>query len=369
MKIVLLTASTGNGHTSAANAISEEAGKRNVVAPVIDAMDHCPKAFRKWFKNGYEMLVRRSPETWGYLYRASDKPYAEYWVQTFLDETCTGPLTKVLNNQRPQWVVCTHSLPQPRLHRLKKKYGFKVAVVVTDLYPHRMWLRGKPDLFFVPGTWTQDILAKRLPHSIGKTVVTGIPIAAAFANPIGREAARKELGIPLDKKFVLLTSGGIGGGEIVQAAQALAEAGVNQEVVCGRHHVNEGKLRDLNLPNATVYGQVPQDKMALLMQACDLMVAKAGGLTTCEALSTGCPFVIHMPLLIPGQEEGNADFLAAIGAGVKTHNSDELVAQVMSLLADPAKLQAMSAAGKKHAQPQAAQMIVTELENRSKSRP
>jgi len=59
VKIVILTAATGNGHISAAHAIREEAESRGMTAPVIDVLDHTPKAFRKWFKNGYEMLVRQ----------------------------------------------------------------------------------------------------------------------------------------------------------------------------------------------------------------------------------------------------------------------------------------------------------------------
>ncbi|MBX3095317.1 MAG: hypothetical protein KF812_00500 [Fimbriimonadaceae bacterium] len=365
MNIVVLTASTGNGHTSAARAIAEEAEARGFRAPVIDVLDHTPKAFRRWFKNGYEMLVRRSPETWGYLYKKSDKPSPEYYVQTFLDQYCTLPLAKLMRENKPQWVVTTHSVAQPRLRGLRKTYGFQTAVVVTDLYPHKMWLRGRPDLYCVPGDWSQEILEQRLPWSKGRIVVSGIPIAHGFANPIGREESRKALGFGPDENVILLQSGGIGGGPIIEAAEVLSKTGAKVAAVCGRHEAKRQRLQKLGLPGVIPLGHVEHEKMALYMQACDFMVAKAGGLTTCEALSLGTPFVVFMPLLIPGQEEGNAEFLENCGAGIRCYEFDDLADTATKLVADPTIRLTMSQAAKKHGQPQAAKIIVDALIDRA----
>jgi processive 1,2-diacylglycerol beta-glucosyltransferase len=365
VKIVILTAATGNGHISAAHAIREEAEARGVTAPVIDVLDHTPKAFRKWFKNGYEMLVRQSPDTWGYLYRRSDKPSSEYYVQTFLDHYCTLPLAKVLDELRPDWVICTHSVAQPRLKRLRKRFGFKVAVVVTDLYPHKMWLRGRPDLWLVPGQWTKDILAQRVPGSESQTVVTGIPINRLFAEHMGREAARAKLGLAPNDQMILLTSGGIGGGPLVETAEALSKIGAKIITVCGRHDGKRRRLHKMQLPNVVVKGHVEQEEMATLMQACDMMVAKAGGLTTCESLAVGCPFIVYWPLLIPGQEEGNAEFLDETGAGKICRTPEDLVQTVQDLLANPERLTKMSEIGRSLAQPTAATLIVDEISQRT----
>ena len=47
------------------------------------------------------------------------------------------------------------------------------------------------------------------------------------------------------------------------------------------------------------------------MAMSDLMVTKAGGVTTSEALAAELPMVLVNP--IPGQEEENAAFLQAVG--------------------------------------------------------
>jgi processive 1,2-diacylglycerol beta-glucosyltransferase len=144
-RFLLLTASTGNGHTSAANALRDEFLARGCDAEVVNVMDHVVKAFRRWFQGGYEMLVRRGPDVWGLLYRTSDRPYLTYQVQTFLDKACSYPIDQIIRNYRPDWIVNTHSVAQPRLPKLKRELGFGNSVVVTDLYPHRMWMRGHPD--------------------------------------------------------------------------------------------------------------------------------------------------------------------------------------------------------------------------------
>ena len=51
------------------------------------------------------------------------------------------------------------------------------------------------------------------------------------------------------------------------------------------------------------------------MAAADLLVGKAGGLTSSEAMSRGLPMVLIEP--IPGQEERNADHLLEAGAAIR----------------------------------------------------
>lgn len=56
------------------------------------------------------------------------------------------------------------------------------------------------------------------------------------------------------------------------------------------------------------------DKMPTFMHAADVLVSKAGGLITTEALACGLPMVLID--VIPGQEEGNAQYVVEGGAGV-----------------------------------------------------
>jgi processive 1,2-diacylglycerol beta-glucosyltransferase len=94
--------------------------------------------------------------------------------------------------------------------------------------------------------------------------------------------------------------------------------------------------------------------MAALMRASDFLIGKPGGLTMSECLASGCPFVIYLPVLIPGQEEGNAQFLEESGAGVAVNSPEELRETAHILLRSPEMLAKMREAALKVARPNAA---------------
>ena len=68
------------------------------------------------------------------------------------------------------------------------------------------------------------------------------------------------------------------------------------------------------------------NKVPELMSVSDLVVTKPGGLTTTESLASGLPIIVINP--IPGQEEGNAEFLEQNGVAVwlkKENNIQEIL--------------------------------------------
>jgi processive 1,2-diacylglycerol beta-glucosyltransferase len=101
--------------------------------------------------------------------------------------------------------------------------------------------------------------------------------------------------------------------------------------------------------------------MATVMAASDLLIGKPGGLTTFEALASGLPFVVAEPFLIPGQEEGNADFLVETGIGRRAKDVEQAVRVVGNLLRAPEQLTAMGQAARTHARPDAVQVIIDTL--------
>jgi processive 1,2-diacylglycerol beta-glucosyltransferase len=339
---------------SAAFAIAAEAERCGLTAEVLDIMNVSPAAFTAWYRGGYEKLVRDRPAFWGHLYRSSDRPLFNYGFQTVLDYVFTTKIQDAMERIRPDWVVCTHSLPQPRLVPLRRKFGFKVAIVVTDLYVHRMWLRGRPDHYFVPQEWSREVLKRRRPALGRNCTVTGIPIHPVFGEPGPDRDWSGE-------KVAIVSSGGIGGGPLGDALDHVVEAGWRAKVITGRNEAVRLELVDrfAGQERVDIVGGVDQPTMAGLMKSCHLLMSKPGGLTTFESLATGIPFCVYWPFLIPGQEEGNAQFLRDIGAGVIVRKESEIALTLGGLSED--KLRAMSAAAKDHALPQAARSIVDEL--------
>ena len=97
-----------------------------------------------------------------------------------------------------------------------------------------------------------------------------------------------------------------------------------------------------------VYGfreDVPQ-----LMAAADMIITKAGGLTSAEVLASDLDFLVYKPL--PGQEQGNALFLQQYCGVRVAYNVQELMQLVRVRRSDEA-----TQLRRQHAHPQAAQQI------------
>ncbi|MGB2671979.1 MAG: glycosyltransferase, partial [Candidatus Acidiferrum sp.] len=91
------------------------------------------------------------------------------------------------------------------------------------------------------------------------------------------------------------------------------------------------------------------------MAAADLLVGKAGGLTTSEALARALPMALIEP--IPGQEERNADHLLEAGAAIRCNNLPAAAWKITRLLDDPARLARMREAARGMGKPGAAAAI------------
>src|SRR5262249_9464042 len=99
-------------------------------------------------------------------------------------------------------------------------------------------------------------------------------------------------------------------------------------------------------------------EMDRYMAAADLLVGKAGGLTTSEALARGLPMALIEP--IPGQEERNADHLLEAGAAIRCNNLPVAAWKIARLLEDPARLDRMRNSARAMGRPDAASSIASD---------
>jgi processive 1,2-diacylglycerol beta-glucosyltransferase len=70
--------------------------------------------------------------------------------------------------------------------------------------------------------------------------------------------------------------------------------------------------------------------MAEYMKLSDVVITKAGGLTTSECLTLKKPIIMINP--IPGQEEYNAKFIEKNNFGKQVKNIDEIIAVLPEML-------------------------------------
>jgi processive 1,2-diacylglycerol beta-glucosyltransferase len=274
-------------------------------------------------------------------------------------------MIRLLKRIQPDLCVATHFLPAEIIAWLiaKKKLRARNAIVVTDYDVHAMWLCRTVDRYYLAIEEAAEYLANiGVPRA--KLHVTGIPIDPLFAVPLSRAEARKSLGLDVEATNLLVSAGGYGIGPVEKLVKKLLDLQRPWQIVAiaGKAEKTRKRLEAL----AKVAGKIPSGaprlcavgfttEMDKYMAAADLMVGKAGGLSTSEALARALPIALIEP--IPGQEERNADHLLEAGAAIRCNNLPAAPWKIAALLDDPARLNRMREAARKLGKPAAAAAI------------
>lgn len=204
-------------------------------------------------------------------------------------------------------------------------------------------------------------------------VVSGNPIAAPGA--LDAAAAKAALEIPPDRFTVFVVGGSQGAHAINQVVADAVRTGAFRDVALlwstGPHDVDA--LRGLARP-PEVQARAFWDPIGAAYAAADLVVARAGAMTTAELLAWGLPSVlIPLPTAAADHQASNAEALAAAGAAVhlpeRSLSVETLIAQVQQLRADPAGRTRMAAAARDRGRPGAARTIAEHVERLLGARP
>jgi processive 1,2-diacylglycerol beta-glucosyltransferase len=367
--ILILSVSAGAGHVRAAQALEAAAKTANppLAATHLDLLTLVPKEFRKLYAEQYIKLVDRLPQLWSFLYAKSDRPSRDSLLGNLkraAEKLNTRKLQAEIARLRPDAILCTHFLPAELLSRQKAQLKNKGAtlpplwVQVTDFDVHALWVHPHVDRYCVASDEVAFRLADRgVPRS--KISVTGIPVMPQFSAALDRTECALELGLAPARFTVALMAGGAGVGALDELAARLLRASDELQLIAlaGRNAELLARLRKLAKSHP---GQLFPLGFTItverVMSASDLVVTKPGGLTVSECLARHKPMLLVSP--IPGQEERNADYLLEAGAALKAADGATLEYKLGQLLANPARLRAMSEAAHKIARPHAAQDVI-----------
>ena len=367
-RVLILSASVGNGHTIAAESLKQAFEIKKLAGEVRheDVLKFTNPLFRRLYGKAYIDLVNRAPEFLGWMYDQLDEPWKNEKRRLFFDKLNAAPLIKMIREYDPDWIVCTHFLPSEIVSDLKAKRKVErpQAIVVTDFDMHALWLCRNYEHYFVALDETKVYL-ETLGFPSEKITVSGIPIAPKFSETKSKTAMREKFGLETDVPTVILSLGGFGVGRIGTLLDALRtiRRPVQILAMCGRNEELKRQLEIQNpkskIQNAKVFPVGYTKEMDEYMTASDIIVGKPGGLTTCEALAKGLVFVIVNP--IPGQEERNSDHLLENGAAIRSNNPATLGYKIEQLLDDPTRPAQMSENALRFARPNAATDIADRL--------
>jgi processive 1,2-diacylglycerol beta-glucosyltransferase len=362
-RVLLLSASSGAGHVRAAQALEKAfAARGDCVVEHIDAIQYVSKLFQNLYDKTYISMVRKAPELMGVLYERTDQPWQHPRRRLALDRLNAQPMIRLLKRVQPDLCVATHFLPAEILAWLiaKKKLRAKNAIVVTDYDVHAMWLCRTVSRYYVAIPEALEYLAGiGVPREIVR--VTGIPIDPLFAKPLDRSEARSRSKLDPTAPILLLAAGGYGVGPVEQLVRDLLALQKPWQLVAIAGKAEKVKKRldemarsagSLRSGSARLVAVGFTTEMDQYMAAADLLVGKAGGLTTSEALARHLPMALIEP--IPGQEFRNADHLLEHGAAIRCNNLPAAAWKISRLLDDPARLARLRGAAAEMAHPNAA---------------
>lgn len=368
-KVLILSATAGAGHVRAGQAMEKAFRQLEAAEKVrhIDVLRWTNPVFRSIYSDAYIRAVNAAPGLLGWFYERTNKPGRVLFITRAVNQLNTGPFVRLIRELGPDLVVCTHFLPSEILGRLRRKgrLSCPVALIVTDLDCHAMWLSEGVDQYFVALEETAEHL-RRVGVPAERVHVVGIPIDPVFAEPVDKIEARRMLGLEEDWTTILVAMGGFGVGPAEFILANLLERLQHRAqivAVCGKNRRLQEKLealvpkQDAQRVRLRVIGYTQE--MDRYMAAADVMVGKAGGLSISEALARQLPMCIVNPVL--GQEERNADHLLEAGAAIRCNNLPALAWKLDRLLDDPERLEAMRRAAQRLARPRAALDIVQRL--------
>lgn len=365
-RILIISASAGSGHTTAARAIEQWLGTvqrypDEFQVSHIDILQFSTMLYKKVYRDVYLYLASKQPLLYGYIFSTSDRLKREKkpdFLRRFMDNINALKFTEFIKDTPWDVIVTTHFLSSQLLAdlKVKKKIFCPLVTVVTDYGLHAYWINPECDYYIVADSASQ--------HHLGTMGIPperihnfGIPVLPVFSQKKNRTALKKELGLVPALPAVLLLSGGFGVSPIEHIVADLVRVKSKFQLVAVAGH-NRKMLQKLQaLAPSLPFHLLPvgyTDRMDQYMAACDLVISKPGGLTTAEAMSQGLPMIVINP--IPGQEDMNSDMLLEGGAGVKAMHPVEVSYKLEMVLGSPGRLQQMKRAAKKLAKPGAGQL-------------
>lgn len=352
MKILILSASIGSGHTKAAHALQKILGDS---AQVVDFMAKEISTLNWLTKKLYLAALRFIPDLYDRIYKFADGRKVGVSARFLSSALMYLPCARLLNEFRPDVVICTHPFPEAaaslwKFLHAKSARNFFLAAVLTDYSLHEIWIFSEVDAYFVA---TEEMKRELSTHcrTGQKIFATGIPIDENFS--------RADKIPDASHTTILIMGGGLGLGSIEETLSELDKVKLPLKilVVAGQNEKLLARLRRAKISHPMeIFGYV-SDVDKLMAQA-DLLITKPGALTMTEAFAAGLPLVLHAP--IPGPEFKNAEYAVAHDAAIEVGDR-KISAVVEELLKNPARLAAMKICAEKISRPLAAAEIVRRI--------
>lgn len=338
-KILYLFSDTGGGHRSAANALIktvEEIMGDNAPRQEMTDVFASSNKFISLLANLYAPVIKYCPFLWGALYHVTNNKLSIVIMDKISDPFVSKKLQELIKEKNPDIIVSVHPVTNHIAVKAMKRINHNVPLltVVTDPVTfHRVWICPQVDKI-VLATEDAKALYRKYGFSLDNIEVLGFPIDPKFFKTSSpKNKLREELEVVPGKFTVLFMGGGEGGGNIYEFISELNKGNLDIQliVITGRNHLLKQKLEDnsskFKFP-MKIFGFT--DQVADIMGASDLIITKAGPGTIIEAVSKSLPIILTS--FLPGQEEGNVEYVLTMQLGDLVKDRKGIVQAVQNIM-------------------------------------
>ena len=360
-RILILTAAYGEGHNAAAHALAaafneEEPGTAIVVD--IFALS-CPR-LNSVIRRSYLAAINGTPRLWKRAYAVMDQPWfmsSGLWML----RAQSRMLERVIERERPLAICSSFPAYAALLQRMAREEQLSTPhfnIVTDSISINSVWWRPGCDGWYVPNEDSAEVM-RAAGVDPAKLHVLGFPVTPYFRRNEGI-VTRPDLAAGAAPRILYIVNSGTRNAEAT-ARLLLAEG--DWEVTCtvGRDEALRKTLTDVARNRgrkAEILGWT--DRIPELLMTHHVVVSKAGGATTQEAIAARCPMLVNQ--VVPGQEEGNCELLLRHGAGALATTPGTGVSTLRSAFADQGRLWAgWRSALEPMARPDAARQIAAHV--------
>lgn len=343
-KLLIVYASYGEGHIQAAKALRDacaEYGDHQIVMCDLMAESHpwLNEMTRRFYQSSYTHL----PYLYGWMYDITKPMKHNSLFGSWLHSFGRQKVRQLLQKEKPDAVVYTfpfyahQSLKNPSKH-------VPSFSVITDFDLHCRWVHPSIDRYYVA---TSDLSSelRQLGIQPQNIKVSGIPLKKGFQAASRAGELYAKYGLQAGKPTVLVMAGAQGVlPRVLEMCETMLLRSPELQIalVCGRNDLlhSAASERFRQHPAASrlhAFGYM--NDIHELMAISDCLVTKPGGVTLAEAIAAELPAFIYRP--VPGQEKQNALYLQSKGAAIVSSDMDDLINQMLELVADPMRLMNM----------------------------
>jgi len=320
-KLLILTASYGTGHVTAAKSINEAINKNfsEYETKIVDFLQFKKEQTKLTFFQKLYNFSMEKPILFDIFFFMTSNRLCVFLLKLMILSSSYKKFKNLFNEYQPDLIISTHPYWNFIVEKYKKQVQKNIPYlcVITDSYMvHQAWVDKSVDYYLVIDEDTKHLLINK---GIKSIYVTGFPVNSKLFEKVDKEKILAELGLDPYKLTILIVVGLGAVNRFVEIIEFLKNKTQNFQmiIVAGKYQNIYDMFNKMNfVPKTKLIGWT--DRMFDFIRISDLVISKGGGAIVSESLSGKTP--VFVPVFVPGQERGNVYILKKYGIGF--HEND-----------------------------------------------